>query len=132
MTIPTVPSVLPVELRARHEYVLPDARALFVVSDDVDVVVRLARGQWRCSRCGTKSRTAECLHTFSAAVWLAEHELGLTLTAAVRAGVLPAVPVEGVGDPPAPGGATPDRGRGASQSRRPNDRNEGVEDATEA
>ncbi len=32
---------------------------------------------WRCPACNTKSRTADCAHTFAAAITLSEHLLGL-------------------------------------------------------
>ncbi len=52
--------------------------ALIVDDHGEDVLVRFKLGRpWRCADCGPMER-AECVHTFAAALVLAEQFLGLT------------------------------------------------------
>lgn len=62
---------------------------VFVVtdSDHEACVVRLTperEGRWRCSVCGIRCDTTDCLHIFAVAIHLAETELGLSATREVR------------------------------------------------
>jgi hypothetical protein len=83
VTTTTTPSpVLPVRMpSARVRAERPDR--LLVVTDpelgDIPCRWRLTPSHliWRCSACGPMER-ASCEHTFAAAMYLAEHLLGLT------------------------------------------------------
>jgi hypothetical protein len=71
-------------LPARIDGAPMNTRSKLVIVDDPDrgpVVVRwlAASEQWRCGTCGPMSR-AECAHTFSAGLVLAESMFGLTRT----------------------------------------------------
>lgn len=72
--------VLPARLVGAEPRKFTD-RLVIVTDPDVGPVnVRWSLGRaqaWRCRECGPMSHT-DCLHTFAAAVLLAEHLLGLT------------------------------------------------------
>lgn len=81
-TTSTYPNTLPASLL--EDMVSPGERARFVLVDDPDyedgVVVRWRFAQpdpWRCPVDGHMT-TADCAHTFAAALLIAEQLLGLT------------------------------------------------------
>ena len=82
-TVPELPAVLMAHDNARKTH---DRRVIVTDPDLGAVTVRWAMGRakpWRCRACGPMAR-AECAHTFSAGLVLAEALLGLTRVAELQ------------------------------------------------